>query len=573
MSRFNNIHQLIYKNKHHILSILLILTSYIFSLIIFKEVIVTPHDNLDNQVPINHIVSNIFRGNFNSATYMLSGEIKWFYIENILYPINAFRIFLDDKLFYFTEEIFKKLLAYFTFFILSKSLIKNKFESALCAVFFSTIVNIENLYGYGIVMMPYFLYLLTSKKELKAKHLLIIFFTGLNSSMVQDYMALCSIIPLSFILRKTKVNFKLIIVFFSFLTVAIIISAIPIILNLVLDTGIHREDFISHKSIFNLSGFLAILIGFISINKFYGLFFLPKKVLFFFLFISSFLSKKKNLLSLIFFLIFIYFLSIAFSSNLIQNIFKEYFSFLSGFNFSRINRILPLIFSLILIFNINIIKSKYVKKIIFFSSLFVILSIQISIPLTEAVKVFFKNNLKNEKYIELKKKNFDTNSYAKTYKIVFDKTNYQSSSLAFKFNSNNSFDDYYKFSEYNLIRKIVEENRVISVGIDPMIALMNDIKVIDGYHAIYPKNYKIKFRKIIAKELVKNELYRKYYDDWGSRVYAFYNDKENLLIDFSAAKNIGATYVISAFSIKNIDLELICQNCFGNKEIFLYKIL
>ena len=36
-----------------------------------------------------------------------------------------------------------------------------------------------------------------------------------------------------------------------------------------------------------------------------------------------------------------------------------------------------------------------------------------------------------------------------------------------------------------------------------MIAVMNDMYVIDGYHNIYPTRYKIKFRKIIEKELVK----------------------------------------------------------------------
>ena len=62
----------------------------------------------------------------------------------------------------------------------------------------------------------------------------------------------------------------------------------------------------------------------------------------------------------------------------------------------------------------------------------------------------------------------------------------------------------------------------MSVGLDPMIAVMNDIKVIDGYHNIYPLNYKIKFRKIIEKELEKNNVLKNYYDDWGNRIYAFY---------------------------------------------------
>ena len=72
----------------------------------------------------------------------------------------------------------------------------------------------------------------------------------------------------------------------------------------------------------------------------------------------------------------------------------------------------------------------------------------------------------------------------------------------------------------------------MSVGLDPMIAVMNDIRVIDGYHTIYPLSYKIKFRKIIEKELDKNIKLKNYYDDWGNRVYAFYTDKNNLMLDF-----------------------------------------
>ena len=106
-----------------------------------------------------------------------------------------------------------------------------------------------------------------------------------------------------------------------------------------------------------------------------------------------------------------------------------------------------------------------------------------------------------------------------------------------------------------------------------MVAVMNNIKVIDGYHNIYPNSYKIKFRKIISRELEANEELRKYYDDWGNRVYAFYSDKDNLLLDFAAAKKIGADYVISSFAIKNNNLEIICSRCNNSKKLFLYKIL
>ena len=113
----------------------------------------------------------------------------------------------------------------------------------------------------------------------------------------------------------------------------------------------------------------------------------------------------------------------------------------------------------------------------------------------------------------------------------------------------------------------------MSVGLDPMVAVMSNIAVIDGYHNIYPLNYKIKFRKIIEKELEKNYMLKNYYDNWGNRVYAFYSDENNINLNFKSAKTLGADYVISKFPIKNNNLKIICEKCNNSDQIFLYKIL
>ena len=96
----------------------------------------------------------------------------------------------------------------------------------------------------------------------------------------------------------------------------------------------------------------------------------------------------------------------------------------------------------------------------------------------------------------------------------------------------------------------------MSVGIDPLVAVLNDMRVIDGYHNLYYASYKYKFRNIISKEIEKNDFLKGYYDDWGNRVYAFYNDKNKLEINFLEAKKIGASYVISGFEIQNLNLKL-----------------
>ena len=166
----------------------------------------------------------------------------------------------------------------------------------------------------------------------------------------------------------------------------------------------------------------------------------------------------------------------------------------------------------------------------------------------------------------------EKNNLIELKNFLIDKKNYKKEIKFSKLESPFTFDSYYKFKTYGYIKSIVKENRVMSIGLDPMIAVMNDLRVIDGYHTIYPLNYKVRFRKIIAKELEKNEGLKNYYDIMGNRVYVFYNDKNNLLIDFKEAKIIGAKYVISSFKIQNTNLEFICGKC-NNNKIFLYKIL
>ena len=106
-----------------------------------------------------------------------------------------------------------------------------------------------------------------------------------------------------------------------------------------------------------------------------------------------------------------------------------------------------------------------------------------------------------------------------------------------------------------------------------MIAAMNDINIIDGYHTLYQLSYKKKFRKIIENELEQSEKYKDYFDNWGNRVYLFYNDQNNLLINFNEVKNLGAKYIISSFSIKNEALESNYVLYDEKNEIYLYRLI
>ena len=134
-----------------------------------------------------------------------------------------------------------------------------------------------------------------------------------------------------------------------------------------------------------------------------------------------------------------------------------------------------------------------------------------------------------------------------------------------------TFSGYYMENDYKKIKNIVGNKRTLSLGVDPMVAVMNDVYVIDGYHSLYPLSYKKKFRPIIEKELEKSKYYKDYYDNWGSRVYAFVIDQNNIEINFQKAKEVGADFVISSYLLKKQNLKLLSDS-FENK-IYLYEIL
>ena len=140
------------------------------------------------------------------------------------------------------------------------------------------------------------------------------------------------------------------------------------------------------------------------------------------------------------------------------------------------------------------------------------------------------------------------------------------------FKSSYTFKGYYNYENYKHIKSLVGNSRTISIGLNPMIAVMNNIKVIDGYHNLYPLSYKLKFRKIIEKQLDYYEEKKKYYDGWGNRVDTFVSDPKIIRINFLQAKLLGAEYIISKYPISNQIIVPICKKCNGSSELFLYKI-
>ncbi len=524
--------------QNHLFFISFLAIHYLISIFFVGQIVVEPHDNLDVMPVYDHIISEIYKGNIEKLSYFLSGEIKWYYLEKLFYPINLLHYVLDDKLFYFTNDILKKLFAYFSFFLLAKSLKISKFNSALGAILYSTLVYIKMPVGLGMAFLPYILYLLLNKDKLSRRHYFFLFIIGLNSSLIQDFFSFILLAPLSLLLLKKERGLRIYFQVFSVIIISSILSNAHLIIGSIISEPIHREiwDMRSNSIIFS---FVETFKDFFNINLANQLFifYLPLACLSILFLVPTSFSKKKKIKLLFYFIFTILILKSLLGYNLIDNIFVGMLGVFKGYNFQRIDRIIPIAYSLLFLLYVTSLKNKNLIKFLYFITFFSILSLQLKTPVSIIGQHLLKGNMDIENYNKIKK-NFLEKEYTKFFKIIFDTENYKSNKSDIDYPLTKTFDNYYNYKDYSYIKSIIKDSRVMSVGHDPMVAVMNDIKVIDGYHSIYPLKYKIKFREIIENELEKNILLKNYYDNWGNRVYAFYNNKNNIILNFKSAKKL-----------------------------------
>lgn len=115
----------------------------------------------------------------------------------------------------------------------------------------------------------------------------------------------------------------------------------------------------------------------------------------------------------------------------------------------------------------------------------------------------------------------------------------------------------------DVIGRDMSSYRVAHLGMSPAPSLMHGFYTVDGYSNNYSLEYKHLFRRVIAKELEKNEQTRLYFDEWGSRCYLFNSATgnawmlgkteevryEGLEFDMEALRELDCEYIFSAGEI------------------------
>ena len=521
--------------KIHLIFISILLINYIFPLMVFGKITLFYHDNLDSEVVYNTVIGNFLAGNKEAINIFLNSEIQIEFLRRAFQPFSFLYAIFNPELAYWTIDFIVKITAYLSFLKLANKINSNKFNNSLIACLFASL-NYKSFEGFGFSIMPYLIYLACFKKEIKPKHYLIIILFALNTDLVKTLVTLPIFFLITLILspKKNKLFIKntLVITFtFSFF---IILSNFNLIkAQLFSETEFHRTEFLRETFGF-IENFMLYFIELLKIpteNNWTLLRNLPEFLLFLTISTLIFLNREKKMITIFILILIINIIPFLLRTELVTEIRNSSDSIFKTFQFEYITSIIPLLFCILAakVLNFKELAFKNTKYVL----LFLVIFFQINSSLVPIYKKFF-----------LEKGN---------YRNIY------------------TFKEYYMFDDYKKIKNIVKAERVLSVGLDPLIAVINKISVIDGYHQIYPLKYKKKFRKIIEKELEKNRELTKYYDNWGNRVYAFINNKDNIELNYLEAKSLGASYIISLHVLESKNVELIEKN-FENK-IFLYKIM
>lgn len=522
------------KNYYHYIFLGIISINYFFPYFIFGSITAFYHDNFDSLVVYNKIIGEIYRDgfNFDHAKIFLAGELEFYYLRHIFKPFVIIYSLFDPELAYWITDFLFKITSYISFYCLSKKIQKNNFISFIGASLFSCLAPFTTL-GFGLAIFPYLFYLIIYKSKLTIKHYLVVVFFGLNTDIVADIFFVPTILILIFLIDKRILITKIsnIIKILSLFFICSILTSANLIYLQFLDFEMHRIEFTNHAKPFlnNLLQTILNIFKFPNSLNWSFLKVLPYSIVLAPMIIIILFSKNNITKKLLVFSISIHLLIFLFDTKLIINFSNN--NIIKMFNPFWISYYLPLVHSLMLVYLIKDSNANTRKCLVFLSC--------ISIFLFQL----------NSSIIPIQKKII---SKEKDYRNIY------------------TFNEYFLYDDYKKIKQIVKKERILSINLDPMVAVMSDINVIDGYHAIYPLSYKIKFRKVIEKELKNNKFLKNYYDNWGSRIYAFNDNPENILINFKEAKKIGAKYILSKNNIDNDQLLLACDNC--SKYFKLYKI-
>lgn len=512
----------------YLISIILITIYFVIN---FNQFHITIHDGLDQAGWLQVLKDNNSFFSKNNAIIPFMNGIERGFLPPETQVANLIYLFLEPKIYHIFLFIIKFSVAFFSFIILAKYLLKNfeqvKLLTILFSISFALSPGYENLYiAQASLPLITFLYLKFINERSFLLIVLILIYP-IFSDLARFGIFILFFMALHFLYLVYKRDKRFVLSFLSILILSIgyIVVEYRIILsavNSIYETNRSSMVVIANGS-FLVEYVRSFLLGQYHFSS-YSFFFLL--IIFYSTYIKLKFKVKIDGFTYFCFLLIIFnsFLYASYTTTDFKYIFWEYVTPLSGWNYYRslwFNSFLWHISSLLLIGKIYVYSK---KNIIIFIAL---------------MQILF--TLINPVY---------GNNFIRTIKC-----NYISSC-----DSNLSYDEFFSVNLFSKIKSEINYNKnqkVIAFGFHPSVLTYNGFYSADGYSQAYYLKDKLKFRELIKPGLDKYPKYQDYFDNWGGRAYIFSEEVSyepskqknyinvDLPIDFNIAKKMRIKYVMS----------------------------
>lgn len=517
---------------------LFLLLFYYVPFLFETTAVVHIHDNLDDALPKYKLVYFYFKDGISNLA--LNGNLSIFALPVLLQPSNLFYLINNHEVAYLLNDIFVRLIAYFGVLLLANYFRAGVIVSVLTALMFSFSVSYTS-FGLSVAGLPVVLWVLLTADNHKTKldialKSLLVFMVGMDVWLsLSGLFFLILIFPILLVL-KARLGLFVFLYLFVF-TAGMVLGNLNIIFMEKFSGVVwHRTEFAFIKShpisvdgiILNIKNIIKNTLYFKS-SIWYHMTYATLGVALIVAIILSFFTRNRTQVLLILSLILLAAVQYELYYGYIYNYLVSVGGIFVSLNLARFFFVV----SLLVVLAVLLVGRVTGKRFAILSSALVlqIMFVLYATPHWNAVARLILSKPASETYSKI--------------------------------------NTYYEPEWFNEVKKYTDEDTIISVGIDPMKAVVNKIPTLDGYYQMYPLEYKNKFRDVIRISLQESGR-ADYYNYWGSRVYTFHDPDKPESIDFCAANKLGAKYIVSSKYIFSKQASLVLQD--ENETRFLYEI-
>ncbi len=525
------------------------------------------HDNLDSDVVYSVVAGDFWRSGFDPAVFdvFAGGSTKWYYYTQSFSPQTIFYAIFSPQIAYLLNELLGLIIAYAGMRLLLGELIGNHKSARLFACLFAFSISFST-YGLGLHGAPYLLWLMFRARGMNWHTWGFVVLLGLSSNLAMHGVFLPGVLIALLLMTRHKVN----------VSRAILITIVYVSMTAVQSGGIIYAIFMdepSHRTAWPLITSLAspskivseITESILILDKSYHAIYLPGIFVLFWL-LAGFTSKGSGIKRATFWaFLFLFFVG---ASSAFLPAYIEYIpSALRSIQFERLGLFSIVVFvCLAAMIHANS-RARLARGFLWVG--FWMYVVIVGLASTGLNPSNLEKSLTPAQLAQAKQL-----FRAKEYKRILSNEFFGEKGInpASFIKGIPTFENHFRPAYFACLKDRLPKGRVLSIGLDPMIAPYHGSSVIDGYHNFYPLSYKQEFRDVIANQIAGSERDLAYYDDWGSRLISFVINPDELKIDFNAAKNLGATVVLSAFPLQDKNLSALAPQCSEQGGLYAYKI-